>query len=135
LVLGILRTAYHIRAKIYEKNAFYNLSFYKKDVDESLKDARTLRTWGGRELSRISALMEYLSSDNIEKRHILAYKVADDYLADQTEVIMEIYEEIDRQYTIREKKIFSEVNFLMDQARILQLNVNMMEKFPTGLES
>jgi hypothetical protein len=104
-------------------------------VDESLKDARTLRTWGGRELSRISALMEYLSSDNIEKRHILAYKVADDYLADQTEVIMEIYEEIDRQYTIREKKIFSEVNFLMDQARILQLNVNMMEKFPTGLES
>lgn len=133
--LRILRTTDHVRAKIYLKNAIYNLSFYKKDVDKSIKDAATLRTWGVRELSRISALVEYLSSDNIEKRHILAYKVADDYLADQTEVIMEVYEEIDRQYKIREKKILSEVIFLMDQAKILQLNVNMMEKFSTGLES
>ncbi|SCN47820.1 hypothetical protein BAZMOX_25418_1 [methanotrophic endosymbiont of Bathymodiolus azoricus (Menez Gwen)] len=132
--LRILQTTDHVRAKIYLKNVIYNLSFYKKDVDKSIKDAATLRTWAVRELSRISDLVEYLSSDNIEKRHILAYKVADDYLADQTEVIMEIYEEIDRQYKIREKKILSEVNFSMDQARILQLNVNMMEKFSTGLE-
>ena len=133
--LRILQTTDHVRAKIYLKNVIYNLSFYKKDVDKSIKDAATLRTWAVRELSRISDLVEYLSSDNIEKRHILAYKVADDYLADQTEVIMEIYEEIDRQYKIREKKTLSEVIFLMGQARILQLNVNMMEKFPTGLES
>lgn len=133
--LRILQTTDHVRAKIYLKNVIYNLSFYKKDVDKSIKDAATLRTWAVRELSRISDLVEYLSSDNIEKRHILAYKVADDYLADQTEVIMEIYEEIDRQYKIREKKTLSEVIFLMGQARILQLNVNMMEKFSTGLES
>jgi hypothetical protein len=130
--LRILQTTDHVRAKIYLKNVIYNLSFYKKDVDKSIKDAATLRTWAVRELSRISDLVEYLSSDNIEKRHILAYKVADDYLADQTEVIMEIYEEIDRQYKIREKKTLSEVIFLMGQARILQLNVNMMEKFSTA---
>jgi len=130
--LRILQTTDHVRAKIYLKNVIYNLSFYKKDVDKSIKDAATLRTWAVRELSRISDLVEYLSSDNIEKRHILAYKVADDYLADQTEVIMEIYEEIDRQYKIRGKKTLSEVIFLMGQARILQLNVNMMEKFSTA---
>lgn len=124
-----LDTADYIRARIYEKNAVYGLSFYKEDVDKTLDDARTLRRWATQELARISSRVEYLSSENIEKRHRLAYKAANDYLVIQSEVIVEIYKEIDRQYRILEKKTFSEVKFQMRQDWGLQLNIEMMARF------
>jgi hypothetical protein len=127
--IKVLSAADFIRARIYEKNAVYGLSFYKEDVDKTLDDARILRRWGMQELARISSRVEYLSSENIEKRHRLAYKAANDYLVLQSEVIVEIYKEIDRQYKILEKKTFSEVKFQMRQARGLQLNIDMMARF------